>query len=119
MLTSGDLTAMRDALEDLMPDAANILSATQTSDGQGGWSTTWGTVTAGVKCRLDRSGQQPSESVRSAALLPFSQWILTLPHDTTITEQNRVEVGSLTFNVVSVDAGKSWTASVRATLEKV
>jgi hypothetical protein len=119
MLSNADLAAMRDAIEDLLPDTANILSATQASDGQGGWSTTWGTATAGVKCRLDMSRKEAFEQLAGGAVHPFSQWVLTLPNATVITEQNRVEVNSQTFNVVSVDTGKSWAASVRVTLEKV
>lgn len=119
MLTNSDLAAMRAALEELMPDTGNILAGTVISDGQGGWSQTWGTATAGVACRLDPGRKENRESVAGAALLPFSWWQLTLPHGTTITEQSRFEVNGETFNVVHVDPAKSWAVSVRAVLTKV
>jgi hypothetical protein len=119
MLTSTDLAGMRAAVNDLLPDTANILAGTVAPDGQGGWSQTWGTATAGVKCRLDPGRKENRESVAGAALLPFSWWQLTLPYDTTLTEQNRVEIAGETFNVVHVDTGKSWSVSVRAVLTKV
>lgn len=124
MLTSAELARMQDDLEAAtLPDTCNILSLTRTSDGEGGWSESWGTATASVKCRLDSLASRglisaAAEQVQAASLKPYNAWILTLPHDTTITEQNRVEVGSTTYNVISVDAGKSWEANVRAMLEK-
>jgi head-tail adaptor len=107
-----------------LPDVCNILSVTRTSDGQGGFTDTWGTATANVKCRLDLFtsrgvGLVGIEMLKSASLKPFSTWILSVPNGTTLTAAHRVEVGSDTFNVIEVDAGRSWGANVRATLERV
>lgn len=118
-LSSVDLSYMRDSLEELMPDTCSILTATIVSDGQGGMIQTWGTVSAGVKCRLDPGRKQAFEAVQGAALQPFDYWMLTLPHGTTITTEQRVVVGVQTFNVEAVDDGKSWQASVRCTVKKV
>ena len=116
-LTSAMLTQMRTDIETLMPDVCNILAGTITSDGQGGWTEAWGTASAGVSCRIDkRSGR---EGVSAGAVQTFGTWVLTLPHDTTITAANRVEHGSATYSVVHVDDDKSWIASVRAELEVV
>ena len=116
-LTTAELTVMRDTIEQLLPDTCNILTATNVNDGQGGITTTWGTTSASVACRLDkRSGQ---EQVTGGAVKPYTEWMLTLPYDTTITSNQRVEVGSSTFNVISVDGDKSWEASIRVILEKV
>jgi len=118
-LTSKELTDMRASLDLLMPDTCNILSRTDTADGQGGFTTTWGTATASVSCRLDKRSGALEEELMAASIQPFTSWMLTVPDETTITEAHRVEVGSNTFNVTSVDDGKSWKGSVRCQLEKV
>ncbi len=125
MPTAAELARIQDDLEAVaLPDTCNILSLTRTSDGQGRWTETWGTATANVKCRLDSQASRGlvtagAEQVVSASLKPYSDWVITLPHDTIITEANRVQVGSDTFNVTAVDKGQSWGVNVRAMLEKV
>ena len=120
-LTAAELSTMRTSINELLPDTCNILTPTNVNDGQGGITTTWGTANASVTCRLDkRSGQeQGQEQVQGAGVKPYTEWILTLPYDTTIANTQRVEVGSSTFNVISVDGDKSWEASMRVILEKV
>jgi SPP1 family predicted phage head-tail adaptor len=116
-LTAAMLTQMRTDIEDLMPDTCNILAGTVTSDGQGGYTETWGTATAGASCRIDkRTGR---EALSGGAVQTFGTWVLTLPHDTTITAEHRVEHDDATYSVVHVDIDKSWKASVRAELEEV
>lgn len=118
MLSNADLEWMREAIEQLLPDTCVILEAAYTPDGQGGLTQTWGTALSGVACRLDESKTQAREIVAGAALQPFQRWILTLPHGTEISALNRVEAGGMLFGVISVDVGKSWSASVRVTMER-
>jgi hypothetical protein len=49
----------------------------------------------------------------------FHRYMLTLPHDTTISTTGRVILGGVTYNVVSVDTNKSWMASTRVIVERV
>ncbi len=116
-LTSAELAQMRTDLEDVMlPDTCTILSGTQTVDGQGGGTLTWGTTTTGVKCRVDfLSGD---EAVFGGQLKPFVGFNLTVPHNTTLTTANRVIHGTITYNVSEIDTGKSWALYLRARLEK-
>lgn len=117
MLSDGDLTYMRNSIDELLPDICNILTATYASDGQGGYTPTWGTASAGVKCRLDPGRKESNERLQGGAvLLPYSYWILTLEHGALLTTEQRVEIGSDTYEVRAVDAGKSWSGSIRATL---
>lgn len=116
-LTSNELTYMREQIEDLLPDTCNLLTVTRTSDSAGGWSDTWGTATASVKCRLDAANGK--EQFIADNLKPFHGFILTLPYNTTITTDYRVEISSTSYNVVAVDSGKSWSACLRAAVEKV
>ena len=117
-LTAVELADMQSAIEDLLPDTCNILSKTRTSNGQGGYTHTYGTVTAGVACRFDRI--PADEKVTADAIQPYSRFMLTLPHDATITSASLVESGGLTYNVVSgPNTGVSWLGCKRCVVEKV
>jgi len=117
-ISSAELTQMRSDVEQLMPDKCNILSVVRASDGMGGFTETWGTVTANARCRLDKV--RGVEKVTGGALSPYSRWMLTLPYDATVTAANRIEHGGNTYAVVDPsDEDKSWRVSVRCEVEKV
>lgn len=125
MPSAAELARIRADMEDAtLPDTCNILSLSQVSNGEGSMVDTWGTAFASVACRLDLFtsrgvGIIGMEQVQAGALKPYSTWILSVSYGTALTSANRVEVGSGTYNVVEVDAGRSWGGNVRATLEKV
>jgi hypothetical protein len=115
MLSDKDLADMRNTIEDnLLPDTCYILTATSTSDGAGGFTDSWGTVT--VSCRLDT--QHGRYTDLDGGLQTYKKLVLSLPYDTTISEANRVQYGSNTYQVVSVNEG-SWLAVKRAEVEKI
>ena len=121
ILSDAALTQARTVLETALPDTCNILEVTIGSDGQGGQTETWGTATGGtaVACRLDAvPGLTGRESGAGAAVQPFQSYYLTVPYDTTITGSNRVEHGSYTYAIISVDLDKSWPIDVRCHLER-
>lgn len=111
------LAAMRSAIAELLPDTCAILSPTNTPDGFGGVTVTWGTATASVACRLDM--KQGREAVTGGAVQPFTSYTLSLPWDTTINESWRVLVSSVTYSVTSVNNGQSWQAVKRCDLERI
>lgn len=114
-LTSAELTAMRDAINQLMPQTCNILTVTLAADGQGGNTQTWGTAYSSVSCRLDVvSGM---EQVTGGALQPYTHAMLSVPYDTTITQSDRVEVGSNTYAIKTVNVDQGWIAVKRCELE--
>ena len=112
-----EIEQIRAALNDLMPDTCTLLTETRVSDGAGGWSSTWGTAAASVACRFDPLNG--SEQLAGGAVQPFQGYRLTLPADTTITTAYRVQKGGVTYNVISVDTGKSWAGSVRAVVQAI
>lgn len=117
-LTSAEIASMRADLEDtVLPDTCDILSVTRTSDGQGGWTDAWATATEDVACRIDFRGGV--ESIAGAAVQPFSGYVLTVPHDTTLTTAHRIYHGTIYYNVIEVDNSHSWQLFLRARLEKV
>ena len=115
-LPADELAQIRADLETLLPDLANILVLSRTSDSQGGWTETWGTASASVSCRVDFIGGK--EAISSGALQPFSQAIVTLPQSTTITAQNRIEHSGNTYTVQAVNLG-SWLGVKRASVELI
>jgi head-tail adaptor len=117
MLTTAELTAMRDAIKAAtFPDTAYILSGTLTSDGMGGNTTSWGTTGTAI-CRLDMV--QGNELLAGGAIQPFTRYVLSLPYDATIASTNRVQIGTSTYSVKSINAGQSWSAVTRVELEAV
>lgn len=101
-----------------MPDTCNILSATLASDGMGGFTTTWGTATANVPCRLDRVNTG-LETQTGGAVELFQEWVLTMPYDETISTQNRIGTGGHIYEVTGVDDDKSWPVTIRVYLEPI
>lgn len=126
-MLDSELTLMRAEIEALLPDTANILEVTRVSDGQGGYNDSWGTATGGtaVACRLDAAASagisnfQGNEVMRGGAVQPYGRWVATLPYNTTITTDNRLEINTRTFNVIALDTNKSWQLNVRVILEQL
>ena len=115
------LTAMRDAIGDLLPDTCNILTVTFTPDGMGGNTEAWGTASSSIACRVDMaSGQNAGMEVITAdSLRPYTTYILSIPYDTTIAEDDRVEHSGATYAVKSVNTEQSWMAVKRCQMEVV
>jgi len=53
------------------------------------------------------------------ALREAHRYTLSLPYNQSVAAHDRVEVGTNTYHVVSVNAGISWQAVTRAALELV
>lgn len=117
-LTNAELEQMRAAIEELLPDTCTVLSVTRASDGQGGYTETWGTVTASLACRLD-TARPGTQAQFGASVQPFQGYVLTVNHGGTITTANRILKDGYTFEVVSVDFAKSWDGSRRVYLERL
>lgn len=113
-LSTRELTDIRATIEDLLPGTCDIITVTNTVDGYGGYTT--GTSSAGTAaCRLDPI--KGEEVTAGGEVMPFFRYVLTLPHDTTITTENQVEIDSDIYNVHSIDDNKSYKGSVRVILE--
>jgi hypothetical protein len=121
LITDADLEMMRSTIEEMLPDTCNILSEALAPDGQGGQTSTWGTVSTAISCRLDEATQTGRTQLvpAGAALREAHRYILSLPHDTVIAAHDRVEISTATYNVVSVNDDVSWHAVMRATLELI
>ena len=116
-ITTDQLASMRASLNQLMPDTGYIMSNLGlTPDGYGGFTEAWGTAGT-ITCRVDAvSGR---ELLAGGAVQPFFSYKLTAPYDTVLTAAQRVQVGSETYAIKSVDTGKSDAISLRADLERL
>jgi head-tail adaptor len=117
MFDDGELTSMRTAFEGLMPDTCNVLTVTNTSNGQGGFTQTWGTAGTAVRCRIDSI--RGSEAVAGGAVYPLHQMVVTLPYNEVVSTEGRIEHSGILYNVVAVDSDKSWKITTRAVCEVV
>lgn len=127
MISNREMADMRLALRELMPDTCHILSVTNTRDGQGGLTQTWGTAVKNVPCRIDSfmsrgmvTSRGGGELVTGGALADYSRWVVSMSHDIEVDVMNRIEMhdGNV-YNIVAMDSGKSWNAERRLTVEKV
>lgn len=120
MLNTAELTWMRAIVEDMLPDTCNILSESLASDGEGGVTSTWGTATQNVKCRIDSVVRASDQLIiAGGGQKAAHQYMLSLPHDTVISAGNRVELSGSTYTVVNVNDNQSWMAVGRAVLELI
>ena len=116
MLSSNDLSFMRDCIENLLPDTCYILTASGTADGSGGVTESWGTATSTTKCRLDTVNGKFTDM--AGAVQTYNKLMLSLPYDAVITEANRVYYNSTIYQVTSVNDG-SYLVTKRAEVQKV
>lgn len=119
MLTDAELSWLRAAVEETLPNTCVFYSPTKTSDGMGGNTITWGavgTVLARIDPVINAYGR---ENLGAAAIRDYSRFTLTVPHDTTLQANWRVVVNGGTFNVVGVGTANSWALDVRAYVERI
>jgi len=116
MLSSADLAYMRSAINELFPDTCNILSLSWSSDGEGGQTETWGTLSSSA-CRVDYG--QGREAITGGALMPYQKAVISMPYDVVITPANRIELGGNVFSIQAVNQAQSWHGVTRVTSELV
>lgn len=102
-LSAGELHSMRHTSDAYLAGTAVIHTATRTSDGQGGQ--TWAYAASGtVDARLapENARGQANEVAIGGRLAEFTPWILTVPYNTTIDEDDRVVYDGVTYEVSEV-----------------
>ena len=107
---------MRGVLNQTLPGTAVIYSRSYTSDSGGGGTLGW-TAAGTVSARL--APLTASEQVTGDRLAPEANWVLTLPANTSISEDSRVVVNGGTFEVETVRGPRSYELSRRVEVSKV
>lgn len=85
-----------------MRESGEILSSTETPDGSGGTTTTWGTTTSNVPVRVSPVSRGMTEQIQAMGYSPMEVLILELPLGTVISEANRFSIGARLFEVIGV-----------------
>lgn len=116
-ISTKELARIRDDIGDTLPDTCNILTATYSADSFGGFAQSWGTVYTNIPCRLDVI--KPREQVIDGRNTHYTQFTVSLPYDTTIAANNRLEISTNTYSVVGISPAKSWNMVKRAVVEAV
>jgi head-tail adaptor len=97
-LSTAELTRLRTVANTALPDSCTISRATIASDNAGGQTQSWATV-ATVACRLAPRLARPLESETSDRMQNATDWIITVPRGTDVRTDDRIVVGSRTFEV--------------------
>ena len=97
------LEFLRGIQETYLPDTAVIQRATETSTGDG-TSQSWATHLT-VDCRVSPLASSATENLGGGgALAAVSLWTIWLPALTDVTVEDRIVVGSRTFEIARVGA---------------
>lgn len=118
LLTDAELTQIRNDIEaNCLPDICYVLTKTFVSDGQGGGSYTAGT-SGTLTCRIDMV-DEGMEKLTGGAIEPYTTWMMTIPHDATITSENQIYFQANTYNVIGLGDDGSWLSTKRVLLKRV
>ncbi len=102
-LTDWEIHTARETSDAFLAGTAVINAKTATSDGQGGQTWAYAARTGGtVDARLAAENTQPRSGEIASRSATVTSWILTLPADTTITNTDRVDFDSDTYEVLSI-----------------
>jgi len=96
---SGDLQKIRAEQAKLMPETVYVQSLTRVSDGAGGWTETWQTV-ATTKGRISTQGG--GETKRGGAVTAEVSIVVTLPHDTDLRQEDRLQIGGKQYEIENI-----------------
>ncbi len=99
-MTSSDLATIRAEQNRLLPDTVYIQRVVRTSDGAGGWSKAWQTITT-VKGRIAPS-QRAGEAMQGGAMTAYGEYIVTLPHDTELQQDDRLQISGTQYEVKAI-----------------
>jgi len=117
MLTDPEIARMRATAERALPGTAVIKDGTLSSDGGGGNTEMFTPRTGGtVSCRVAPiGGNEREEGGRIAA---DSQYVITLPAETTVEADDQIVVAGVTYNVTVV-MDRLWEITRRVEVKRV
>jgi len=106
LLQQSDLEYMRTQSKLALPDLVSVQRKTLTADQQGGFTEAYSNVYSNIYARLTaKGGAKSSEAGRQDLQADYT---LTVAHDQSIDQTDRVVHSSGTYEVLFVDAGDSW-----------
>ncbi len=116
-MTSTDLAKIRAEQNKLLPDTVYIQRLARTSDGAGGWTEAWQTI-ATTKGRIAPSQKQAGETLQGGAMTAYGEYIVTLPHDTELQQDDRLQISGTQYEVKAI-LERSEKTALRILVSKV
>lgn len=116
-LTARELTEMREAIGELLPDVCDILTITESANGYGGTTQIPETTVKNCPCRMDVVGGKLQ--VAGGALQSFIGYTMSLPYDIEVTEANQILFDGVTYKIAAPpNTQQSWIGVKRVLLER-
>ncbi|MEJ5222844.1 MAG: phage head closure protein [Anaerolineales bacterium] len=116
-LSDSEITSIRETQKKYLPDTVYIQRLTRLSDGAGGWTEAWQTV-ATTKGRMAPSQRKYGEVVQGGALTAYSEYIVTLPYDTELQQDDRLQINGTQYEVKGI-LDRSEKTALRVIVSKV
>ena len=112
MLSSDQLTAMKAVQNSNLPETAYIQALTKTSDGEGGYTEAWNTVTTTTA----RIGEPKGELEREIAgrIGAGVTYVITLPSETVLDLTDQIQINGVNYKVHWTNKNKSSKTALRA-----
>ena len=117
LLQSSDLTYARAESQKALPDNITIQRKTLLSDQQGGYTEAWSAVYQNIQGRVSVTGG--SESMAAGRQDVRVDAVLTIAYDQSIEQSDKVEHGGETYEIISVDSGKTWALVQRCQMRRL
>lgn len=115
-LTAAEIAAMKTAADLALPETVTISRASLASDGMGGFTETWATVTTAA-CRVDPPGTVRLDEWMDK-IQNRSAWVLHVPAGTNITGNDQVTSGGVTYQVIGI-ISRDWEITRQAVVVKL
>jgi len=117
-LSTGELNQLRNDAEDYLPDSCTIQQRTTGRTSDGGFTFAYTNRGAAIACRLAGLRSEQGERIEGEQRRALTRWILTLHHDQTIAETDRVIHDGATFEVSHIEDTHSNRTARRVYLRK-
>jgi head-tail adaptor len=112
LLQTSDLEYMRSEAKVAMPDTVTIQRKALSSDQQGGYTESYDDAYQNIPARL--AIKSVAESIAAGV-----DATLTVAYDQSIEQSDRVVHSSGSYEIQSVDTGKSWAVSKRCQMRQL
>ena len=118
MLTSRDLSRMRETQADFFPSTGTRTRRTPVADGAGGYTET--TTTATTDVRLAVSTYAPDREIRAGKVIEGPAWRVYCAQSFDVKADDMWTIDGRNFEILAVYAGSSWeTARMSICEEKL
>lgn len=116
-LSDSEIMSIRETQKKYLPDTVYIQRLARTSDGAGGWTEVWQTI-ATTKGRIAPSQKQAGETLQGGAMTAYGEYIVTLPHDTELQQDDRLQISGTQYEVKAI-LERSEKTALRILVSKV